>query len=152
MKLAQNELIDKLTKIIKPVVLEKGYELYHIEFIEEDKEYYLRVYIDNTAGIDIDDCVKVSKVVSKLLDIEDPITIPYCLEVSSPGINRTLFTEEHLEKYKGYNIEVELKKALNDITLINGKLNSFDKDALILDINGSTEEIKRENIFVIKLS
>lgn len=150
--MSQKDLIEKLTEIIKPVVLEKGYELYHLEFIEEDHEHYLRVYIDNSEGVAIEDCVKVSKAVSRLLDIEDPITIPYCLEVSSPGINRTLFTDYHLEKYNGSNIEVELKKASNDLSLLKGRLNSFSKDALILDTKDSSVEIKRENIFVIKLS
>lgn len=148
----QKELIEKLTEIIKPAVLEKGYELYYIEFIKEDNEDFLRVYIDNLQGIGIEDCVRVSKTVSKLLDLNDPITIPYCLEVSSPGINRTLFTDEHLEKHKGYNIEIELKKAPNDKRIVTGTLETFNIDSIILANQNSTTEIKREDILVIKLS
>ena len=92
-------LIEKIEELVKPIISELLYELYYVEYIKENGEFYLRIYIDKEEGrISLDDCEAVSRRVSEILDVEDPIKDAYYLEVSSPGLNRGLYTEEHFKK------------------------------------------------------
>lgn len=101
----ENALAEKIMKFVKPVVSDLGYELYHLEFKREGKDNYLRIYIDKKQGnISLEDCENVSRTVSDILDREDPIKVSYYLEVSSPGIERILYTDEHLKRYIGYDV------------------------------------------------
>ena len=84
-------LIEKIEELVKPIISELLYELYYVEYIKENGDFYLRIYIDKKDDrISLDDCVVVSKRVSGILDTEDPIEDAYYLEVSSPGLNRGL--------------------------------------------------------------
>jgi len=150
--LKDDELISELYKIIQPIVDEQGYELYHIEFIEEEKEFYLRVFIYRDEGINIDDCVKVSRPISKALDTSDPIDIPYCLEVSSPGINRILYTQEHLGKVVDKDITINLNTIFEGKTKHNGILTSYDADYIKIKIKGQNMSVPRKFILDIYLS
>ena len=86
---------EKLYEIITPVVEGLEYELVGIEYLPQGKHSLLRVYIDQEAGIALEDCSKVSHQISAVMDVEDPISSNYNLEVSSPGLERPLFVEEH---------------------------------------------------------
>ena len=108
-----NMLIERLKGLIAPIVNEKGLELYHLEYVKENGENYLRIFIDNTSGISLQDCENVSRAVSDLLDTEDPIEDAYYLEVSSPGIDRALYTEEHLKRYTNSTVIIKLSSLLN---------------------------------------
>ena len=126
-------LINNLMKLLKPVVTELGYEFYYLEFVKEDGENYLRVYIDSKNGISLNDCEKVSRKISEILDKEDPISSSYYLEVSSPGIFRTLFTDEHLNRYINSNISLNLNKLYQGKRKFEGKLVKFDSDNIIIN-------------------
>lgn len=126
-------LINNLMNLFKPIVTELGYEFYYLEFVEEDGENYLRVYIDSKNGIGLNDCEKVSRKISEVLDKEDPISCGYYLEVSSPGIFRTLFTDEHLNKYINSNISLDLNKLYQGKRKLEGKLIKFDLDNIIIN-------------------
>ncbi|KYH35796.1 ribosome maturation factor RimP [Clostridium tepidiprofundi DSM 19306] len=143
--------IDKITELIKSVVNENGYELYHVEMVKEDGDNYLRVYIDNQEGISLDDCVKVSKQVSNLLDEEDPITFSYYLEVSSPGIERELYNNKHLEKYMGYDVNIKLNKLLNGKKKYEGILIGFSDDTVRINFEGNDMDVPRTKISSINL-
>lgn len=95
-------------KIITPCVEELGYRVWDVEFVKEGAGWYLRITIDSDDGIDIDDCEKVSRAISPLLDEADPIEQNYTLEVSSPGLERTLRTPQHFAACIGEEIEVRL--------------------------------------------
>ena len=99
-------------------LVENGYELYHTEFIKEGKDWFLRVYVDNSGhnkgNISTGDCEKVSRYLSEVLDKEDPIEQNYYLEVSSPGMDRQLYTDKHMERYIGRKVEVSLYKKFNN--------------------------------------
>ena len=95
-------------KIITPCVEELGYRVWDVEFVKEGAGWYLRITIDSDDGIDIDDCEKVSRAISPLLDEVDPIEQNYTLEVSSPGLERTLRTPQHFAACMGEEIEVRL--------------------------------------------
>jgi ribosome maturation factor RimP len=144
-------LIKKFFDLIRPIVIGKGLELYHIEFVKESGENYLRIYIDSPNGITFEDCEKVSRAVSETLDVEDPISDPYYLEVSSPGIDRTLFTDVHLEKYIGSKVVVKLSKLFNGKKILEGELSSFDSGEITIKIDDENIAIPREKIKNISL-
>lgn len=149
------EFIKKLNSIIEPKVNECGYKLYYLEFVTEQKENFLRLYIENIndENINLDDCEKVSRQISDILDIEDPIEDSYYLEVCSPGINRFICTNEHLKRYLEHDISIKLNKTFRGSKKFDGKLNSFDNSGITIIYENEKEiKIPREKIKSINLS
>ncbi|KYH29887.1 MULTISPECIES: ribosome maturation factor RimP [Clostridium] len=144
-------LINKLNDLIKPIVLKLNYELYYIEYIKENNENYLRVYIDNEKGISLEDCEIVSREISDMLDNEDPIEESYYLEVSSPGIERILYNDEHLHKYVNYDVLIKLSKPHKGQKLFEGKLIDFSKDTITIEAENFKVNIPREKIKKVTL-
>ncbi|OGT22014.1 MAG: ribosome maturation factor RimP [Gammaproteobacteria bacterium RBG_16_57_12] len=103
----------QIQALIEPVVAALGYELVGIEHLAQGRHSLLRIYIDSSDGIGVDDCEAVSHQVSGALEVEDPITGAYTLEVSSPGLDRPLFAPEHFERYTGSKVKVALHTPLN---------------------------------------
>ena len=129
-------MINNIEVLVLPITQRLEYELYHVEFVKENGENYLRIYIDSENGITLDDCEKVSREVSEMLDVEDPISDSYYLEVSSPGIERELHTDVHLEKYIDNSVTVKLDSVFNGKKKLEGTLKSFtDEDITLLDKN-----------------
>lgn len=140
-------LIQELNKLIHPKVTSLGYEFYHLELVKEEGEDYLRVYIDSENGISLKDCEKVSRPISDMLDEDDPIPFSYYLEVSSPGVYRTLFNDYHLTKSIGEYVLIQLNSLLNGKREIKGKLMSFDEGQFlirdgVIDISIPKDKIK----------
>ncbi len=136
----ENLLKDKIEKI--------GYDLYDVEYAKEGKNYFLRIYIDKPEGIDLKDCEKVNDEISDLLDEADYIKEQYFLEVSSPGIERILRKDKHLEQNKGNEIAIKLfKKDEAGNKEYQGILKDFNEDFIELDEN---IQIERKNIAQIK--
>jgi ribosome maturation factor RimP len=144
-------LIQKLRKITQPIVEKNNCELYHIEYVKEAGENFLRIYIDSSSGITLENCEKVSRATSEVLDIEDPITDSYYLEVSSPGIERILYNDNHLEKYIGYNVLVNLKNLYNGQKKLEGNLLGFSDVQIEIQYDGNNISIPRENISIVSL-
>lgn len=144
-------LIEKVKDIIAPIVDGLGYELYHIEYVRENGEYYLRIYIDNEAGITLDDCEKVSRPISDKLDEKDPISDSYYLEVSSPGLNRYLYTDKHLNKYIDSEVAVKLIKPVDGKKLIKGNLAGFNESEVAIKINDEEIGVPKDKIKSINL-
>lgn len=144
-------LLQNLNKLIEPIVVNLGYELYYIEYIKEDGENYLRIYIDKNDGITLEDCEKVSRPVSDMLDIEDPIPDSYFLEVSSPGMFRQLFNDAHLARYKDSMIAINLKSAIEGKKTIKGNLLNFDDNNIYISVENNELQIPREKIKAINL-
>ncbi|WP_461204424.1 ribosome maturation factor RimP [Clostridium sp. DL1XJH146] len=144
-------MIDKLIELFLPIINQLGYELYYVEYVNEDDENFLRIYIDNVNGIDLDDCTKVSRTISELLDEIDPIDEAYFLEISSPGVERQLFTDKHLETYLGSSVTIELINKFNGKNTIDGNLISYTNDLITIKNKGSKISIKRINIEKVNL-
>lgn len=145
-------LIDRLQKLIYPIVRDLDYELYYLELAKEENENYLRIYIDKPNGrISLDDCEKVSRSVSIMLDEKDPISFSYYLEVSSPGIERKLYTDEHLKRYTGSMVKVNISGLFNGKKKYEGKLLKFDLKNLYLKIESKDIMIPRNKISDIRL-
>ena len=145
--MSKDALIEKIEAFVKPIVSDLDYILYHIEYVKENGEFYLRIYIDKEDDrISLNDCEAVSRQVSDILDIEDPIKDPYYLEVSSPGINRTLYTEEHFKKVIGSEVLIKLTSSINGMKSIKGILKCVDIDQVIVENNGEEVQIPKEKI------
>ena len=144
-------LLQKLRKIALPIVEKNNCELYHLEYVKEAGENYLRIYIDNSNGISLEDCEKTSRGISEILDVEDPITESYCLEVSSPGIERILYDDNHLKKYIGQNVLVNLKSLYEGTKKLEGDLVGFSDVQIEIQYDGNNIIIPKENISIVTL-
>ncbi|MBU3159242.1 ribosome maturation factor RimP [Clostridium frigoris] len=144
-------LLQKLRKIALPIVEKNNCELYHLEYVKEAGENYLRIYIDSSSGISLEDCEKTSRGISEILDVEDPITDSYCLEVSSPGIERILYDDNHLKKYIGQNVLVNLKNLYEGTKKLEGELVGFSDVQIEIQYDGNNIIIPKENISIVSL-
>ena len=109
-------------EIAEPVAAELGYSIWNVEYVREGADMYLRITIDSEEGIDLDDCERMTRSIDPLLDEADPIEDAYYLEVSSPGVERVLVTDEHFEIMAGSEVEVKLYRALNGSKTVRGVL------------------------------
>ncbi len=143
---------ERVEELVKPKVQELGYELYDVQYSKEGKDYFLRIFIDNKEGIDLNDCEKVSDGINELLDEADYIKEQYFLEVSSPGIERMLRKDKHLEESIGKEIEVKLFKPFNESKEWLGILEEFDNEKIIIKNIENNEQIEldRKNISLMK--
>ena len=143
-------LVTQIYEMVKPISDELNYEIYHIEYVKENGEYYLRIYIEKEGGITLSDCEALSRRVSDLMDEKDPIPEAYFLEVSSPGLNRTLFTETHYKRFVGREVMVKLTKAIDGNKSIKGILKEVNEENIIVEadtlISIPKEKIKSANI------
>ena len=132
--MSKRSVVELVTDILQPFLDKQGLELYDIEFIKEDGERYLRVYVDKEPAIGLDDCEQVSKFLSDALDRQDPIKEKYYLEVSSPGAERLLRKPSDYQKYQGHKVEVQLMRPLEGLNRYTGKLISKDDASLKLEL------------------
>jgi ribosome maturation factor RimP len=144
-------MLEKVMTIVRPIVENLNYDLYHLEYVKENNEFYLRIYIDSTNGISLEDCERVSRAVSEALDVNDPINDAYYLEVLSPGIYRELHTDEHLFKYKGSEVVVNLKTSFNGKKVIKGILDSHTNIDVTVLAENKPINVPREKIKTINL-
>ena len=141
---------EKVEQLVKDPIEKLGYSLYDVEYVKEGPEYYLRIYIDKESGIDLNDCEKVSNEINEILDKADYIKEQYYLEVSSPGIERKLIKDKHLEKNISKNVEIKLfKKDNNGKKEYTGKLKAFNQEEIIIETDKEIA-IERKNIAQIK--
>jgi len=106
----------------------------------------LRVYIDQEAGILVDDCAAVSRQISALMDVEDPITNEYTLEVSSPGLERPLFSAAHYQDFIGSDVKVKLRMPIQNRRKWKGIIDSVDGEIICVNVDGTIERFALSNI------
>lgn len=141
----------KIENLIQEKIEKIGYELYDVEYAKEGKNYFLRIFIDQEKGIDLEDCEKVNHEINDLLDEANYIKDPYFLEVSSPGIERVLRKEKHLQQNKGKKIEIKkFKKDENGKKEHQGILKDFDEQWITIEEETEMKKIERKNIAQIK--
>lgn len=112
--------------IVEPYAKQLGLDIWDIRFVKEGASWYLRIFIDKDGGVSIDDCVNLSHAINKPLDEADPIEQAYCLEVSSPGVERELTRDEHFEKYIGEKIMVKTIRPVDGKRDFKGILEAYD--------------------------
>lgn len=148
----KNTLIDKLVELVNPIAERLNYELYHLEYVKEGQDNYLRIYIEKEdSRISLEDCEKVSRSVSEMLDLEDPISDSYYLEVSSPGLERILHTNKHLERYIGSDVLVKISGLLNGKKKFEGELLGFNSEELKIKCQDEEISITRDKVLSVSL-
>lgn len=135
---------DGLVELLDPVVQGMGYELVGVEF--DGHQRTLRVYIDRLEGITLDDCSAVSYQLSGVLDVEDPIPGRYQLEVSSPGMDRPLFTRAHFERFAGEVVRLQLNRPLDGRRRFKARLQGVEGDEILLQDEDKLIRIPYESI------
>lgn len=142
--------IDALIKIIAPVVTGLGYEFWGCELLTSSSQK-LRIYIDRNEGIDVEDCATVSRQVSAVLDVEDPISGEYVLEVSSPGIDRPLFYWEQYQRYIGERIKLRTKMPVAGRRNFAGRLTAVEENRICMLLEDQEVTLECDNISRAKL-
>lgn len=153
-----SSVVETVTELVTPILKEQNFELVDIEFVKEGKNWFLRVFIDKTGGIDIEECAFVSEQLSERLDAIEPDPIPqaYFLEVSSPGAERPLKKESDYENAVGEYIHLSFYQAVDGEKQIEGTMERFDKETVTLTVKIKTRTkelvIDRKNIAKARLA
>lgn len=150
MKSSGKNVVRVVTEGLLPTVEELGYMLWDVEFVKEGSEWYLRITIDSEEGITINDCEKVHRAIDPILDEIDPIEQAYHLEVSSPGIEREIKTEAHIEACLGWDVEVRFYAPIDGKKSICGILAGGDKKSVTIDVNDELIELEMSKVAQIK--
>ncbi|HDS1733869.1 ribosome maturation factor RimP [Pseudomonas hunanensis] len=127
--------LEQLQDLLAPVVEALGFQCWGIEFVSQGKHSVLRIYIEKDGGIMVDDCAKVSHQVSGVLDVEDPISSEYTLEVSSPGMERPLFTLEQFASYAGEQVKIKLRSPFEGRRNFQGLLRGVEDQDVIVQVD-----------------
>lgn len=139
-------LEQQITQMLNDTVEAQGFELTGVEFVRAGKHSTLRVYIDSPNGINVDDCAEVSHQVGAILDVEDPISTEYYLEVSSPGADRRLFKPQHYLDSIGEKVAVKLNTPIEGRRKFTGVLKALEGDMLCIEVDGSEHQLMLSNI------
>jgi ribosome maturation factor RimP len=137
---------EQLIQLLKQPIIDLGYEFIGLRWIANQRPATLRLYIDSSCGISVEDCATVSRQVSSLLDVEDPLRSPYQLEVSSPGLARPLFTPEHYQRFLGSSVAVLLQSAVHDRRKWCGVLQAVEGTTVLITVEESTQAFELSNI------
>lgn len=136
----------QLESCISQAVAVTDFSLWGFEFVRAGKHSILRVFIEGKEGISVDDCAEVSRQVSSILDVEDPIKDEYTLEVSSPGMDRILFKPEQYPDYLGQQLSVKTRMPIDGRRKFKGLLNNIEGKDLVLQVDNSEYLIPFNNI------
>ena len=135
---------DTVREVIEPTVTSLGYSIWDVTYSKIGADYHLEITIDHERGINIEDCEKVHRAIDPILDEADPIEGFYYLEVSSPGVERELRTEEHINLSIGVTVEVKLFAAKDGKKSFTGVLSAFDGEIITLLCGEEKIEVKKE--------
>jgi len=141
----------KLNRLLQPLVEELGYEFVGLEYGGAPNNAVLRIYIDHEGGVDLDDCTRVSHEVAALLDVEDPIRGRYNLEISSPGLDRPLFTPAQFERFAGERAAVHLFAPQDGRRKFSGRIVGVEHETIRLDVDGKEVSLDFANIAKARL-
>jgi ribosome maturation factor RimP len=131
--LASKEI--EINLLVDPIVKSMGFVFWGLSYVSQGRHSTLRIFIDHENGIDVDDCAKVSRQISSVLDVEDPITQEYTLEVSSPGMDRPLFTLAQYQDSVGQWIELKLRIPFEGRRNFKGPLAAVENDEIVIQVD-----------------
>lgn len=147
---------DGLEALFAPIVQGLGFDLWGVQLRSSENHAHVKIFIDHDDGITVENCSDVSHQISGIMDVEDPISVAYTLEVSSPGLDRLLMKREHFEKYVGMEIKVRLGWAVQERRNFLGILTKLDEENIIMTVDGELVEfplnaVKRANLIYSEL-
>ena len=145
--------VELVWQIAEPIAKELELELWDIKFLKEGSEWFLRIFIDKEEGVTIEDCEAMSRAIDGPLDRLDPIDVSYCLEVSSPGIERELVRPEHFERFLGAGVIIRMIRPMeNGEKERKGTLKSADEKTVTISLEDRTEiTILKKEMVSVKL-
>lgn len=147
----KSQIENRTEELLTPIAEAHGVSIYDVEYVKEAGEYYLRAFIDKEGGVTIDDCVDVSRALSDALDAEDYIDDAYTLEVSSPGLTRTLKKDKHFAASLGKRVDIKLFQAVNGSKEYNGVLKTFDENTITIE-DEAEQVFTRKDISSVRLA
>lgn len=150
--MSRKDYESRTEKLLLPIAEGCGVEIYDVEYVKEGTDYYLRAYIDKPEGVNINDCETVSRALSDALDKEDFIEDAYILEVSSPGLGRTLKKDKHLQKSIGKEVEIKTYKPIEKCKEFAGILKSFDDKSITIETENGEQTFERSDVALIRLA
>ena len=127
--------LQQLQVILAPVVEAMGFQCWGVEYVSQGRHSVLRVFIEHEQGISVDDCEAVSRQLSAVLDVEDPISGEYTLEVSSPGMDRPLFTLDQFVAYVGHQVKVRTRVAVEERRNFQGVLKGVEDQDVVVQVD-----------------
>jgi ribosome maturation factor RimP len=128
---------ETIRKIVEPVIAALGFQLWGIEYLGQGRHTLLRIYLDKEGGINIEDCAEASRQISSILDVEDPISSEYTLEVSSPGLDRMLFSLDQFRAYVGATVKLRLTENFEGRRNFTGVITDVKDDEIVLVMDGN---------------
>ncbi len=140
------EILDRVRVIAEPILSNEGVELVEIEYRRESKGWVLRLYVDKEKGVTLDDCTRISQEVGRSLDVEDFISTPYTLEVSSPGLTRPLKKEKDFMKYRNHMIKVKTFDPIENRRQFKGKLLGVSENRIEIEMDREIFQIPLSNV------
>jgi len=130
------DVIERVHRLVDPVLLSGGLELVEVEYRREARGWVLRLYVDKEGGITLDDCAQISREIGRNLDVEDFITTPYILEVSSPGLTRSLKTEKDFMRYRDCLVKVRTNQPVENRRQFTGRLRGVAEEGIQIEVDG----------------
>ena len=146
-----SKITDKVTELARPIVEEEGCRLWDVEYVREAGNWYLRIYIDKTGGVDIEDCERISRRLDPILDEADPIPDSYVFEVGSAGAERELKRPGDFESFLGSEVEVRLYQPVNGQKAYVGTLVGYDNGTTTIEIGGKTLSFNKTQTAQVRL-
>ena len=142
-----------IEEMVAQITEPQAIEIVDVEYVKEAGEFYLRVFLDKENGISLSDCETVSRALSEVLDVKDPIVDNYFLEVSSPGLDRPLKKDKDFVRYQGRDIEIKLYKPMNGSKQFEGELVGLTEDNNIkVIIDGNEVEFNKKEVALVRLA
>jgi ribosome maturation factor RimP len=136
-----------LNALLRPIVEQLGCELWGHQYFQQGRYSTLRVYIENPiGGVTVEDCQRISSQIGAVLDVENPITGQYSLEVSSPGLDRPLFTQEQYERFLSHRIQLRLHSPVENRRNFTGILQAISTDSITMNVDGTEYQLSFEAI------
>ncbi len=144
--MAREEIIDRVRQLAGPLLTHERLELVEVEFRREARGWVLRLYVDREGGVTVDDCAEVSREMGRTLDVEDFISTPYTLEVSSPGLTRPLRDERDFVKYRNRRVKVTTREPIGNRRQWKGRIRGVEGDRIELEVDGELFQIPLSNV------
>ena len=142
---------DELIQLLEPVIKRQGYELADLELKVGSRDGVLRIFIDKPGGVGLEDCELISRQVSALLDVEDPVPGRYSLEVSSPGLDRKLTKPPHFQRFVGEEVKVETRFPVLGRRRFRGVLQAADEKSIVVVVDREPYELQIDGIETARL-
>ena len=147
-----SKVTERVLALAEPVAAECGCEVWDVEYVREAGSWYLRVYIDKSGGVSIDDCEAVSRALDPILDEADPIPTSYIFEVSSAGAERVLRRQSDFDRFLGEQVEVRHYQPVEGAKAHTGTLRGYADGAVTIEINGVEKTYQKAQVAQVRLS